>query len=150
MRHVSGFGVVENCVSLGPLTLRSTLRLYAHLAPSLTTAEAKSEFVNALLPLKQMHVTVDSRELSVVSAQILALMGNGHPARVVKAACESTAESVAKIKARGEQLLLSPPFVVGNVVHLSPRSNVVFPLPQAVDIGPPPRLGQPQISPPPL
>lgn len=140
MRHVSGFGVVESCVSLGPLTLRSTLRLYAQLAPSLATAEEKSDFVNALLPLKQMHVTIDSRELSVVSAHILALMGNGHPGRVVKAACESTAEGVAKIKARGEELLLTP-FVLGNAVQLSPRTTL---FPQQADIGPPPRVGQAQ------
>lgn len=86
MRHVSGFGVVENCVSLGPLSLRSALRLYARLAPSLYTAAAKASFVNAMLPLKQMHVTIDSRELSVVAAQILRLVNDGHPAHIVKSA----------------------------------------------------------------
>ena len=138
MRHVSGFGVVEHCVSLGPLTLRSALRIYAHLAPSLTTVEAKTAFVNALLPLKQMHVTVDSRELSVVAAQILALVGNGHPSRIVKAACESTPDSVAKLKAHGEQLLqAADAYVLGNLVQLSPRTslaNTLFP--------PPPTYGQ--------
>lgn len=107
MRHVSGFGVVENCVTLGPLTLRNTLRLFARLAPSLVTAENKAVFVNALLPLKHMHVTVDSRELSVVAAQILAVLGNGHPVRVVKLACESTEESVALLQAHGEKLASS-------------------------------------------
>ena len=47
-----GFGVVENSISLGPLSLRSSLRLFARLAPALVTAEQKAAFVGALMPAR--------------------------------------------------------------------------------------------------
>lgn len=105
MRNLSMMGVVEHCVSLGPLTLRNALRLYAKLAPSLVTAADKAAFVDALLPLKQMHVTVDSRELSLVGAELLGFLGRGHPARVVKLACESSDESVASLRLAAAEVL---------------------------------------------
>ena len=120
MFNVSGFGVVENCVSLENLTLRNALRLYARLAPSLVTAHAKASFVNALLPLKQMHVNVNSRELSVVAATILAMIGQGHPARVVKLACDSTLASIEQLRAEGERLIAASGGGIGGGKLASP------------------------------
>jgi hypothetical protein len=40
-RQVNGFGVVENILSVGPLSLRSSLRLYARIAPALSTPQRK-------------------------------------------------------------------------------------------------------------
>lgn len=86
-----GFGVVENSISLGPLSLRSSLRLFARLAPALVTAEQKAAFVGALMPARS-DITVHSRELTVMTASLLALFGNGHPSSIVKLACESSQE----------------------------------------------------------
>jgi hypothetical protein len=109
MRHVGGFGVVENCVSLGPLSLRNSLRLFARLTPALMTSEQKAAFVRALLPPgppgeRHTHVTVNSRELTPAAAQVLSLFGNGHPARIVKLACESSHDSVEALQAMGESI----------------------------------------------
>jgi len=104
MRHVRGLGVVENCVNVGPLTLRSTLRLFARLSPSMVTAQSKADFVNALLPLKQIHVTVDSRELTTVSSEILSIFGNGHPSKIISLACSSTEETVSSLRSAGERI----------------------------------------------
>jgi len=87
------------------LTLRNTLRLFARLAPSLHTAAAKTELVNSLLPIRTAHVTVNSRLLSKVAAQLLHNFGNGHPARVIKMACESTPESVEMLRALGAKII---------------------------------------------
>jgi DNA-binding NarL/FixJ family response regulator len=101
---VRGLGVVENCVNVGPLTLRSTLRLFARLSPSMVTAQSKADFVNALLPLKQIHVTVDSRELTTVSSEILSIFGNGHPSKIISLACSSTEETVSSLRSAGERI----------------------------------------------
>lgn len=101
MRTVSGFGVVENTIALGPLTLRSSIRLYARLAPSLLTSLAKASFIAAILPPRQHNVTATSRELTRQAAEILALFGNGHPAHIVKQACESTPEDIDRLMNEG-------------------------------------------------
>ena len=93
MRHIN-FGVVEHSVQLGPLTLRNSLRLFARLAPALSTESSKLTFVQELLPAKLLDVTVNSRDISVVASKLLALFCNGHPARIVKMACESTPQSI--------------------------------------------------------
>ncbi len=102
-----GSGIVEYSISLGPLTLNSTLRLFARLAPSLTTVHEKAEFIDCLQPPKQHHVTVHCREVSNVALQILALFGDGHPAKIVHMACESTHESVEELKRIGKRIISS-------------------------------------------
>lgn len=104
MRQVSGFGIVENTVSVGPLSLRSSLRLFARLAPALITSQKKASFVSALMPLKP-DVTVLCRELTICSAKLLALFGNGHPSSIVKLACESSLESVERLMVEGEDII---------------------------------------------
>jgi hypothetical protein len=100
-----GFGIVEYSVMLGPLTLNSALRLFARLAPSLTTARSKNDFIYALQPAKQLHVSVNSRDINNTALQILHLFGDGHPAKIVHMACESTAESVERLKAVGVRVI---------------------------------------------
>lgn len=104
MKQVSGFGVVENTVSVGPLSLRSSLRLFARLAPALITSQKKASFVSALMPSKP-DVTVHCRELTMCSAKLLSLFGNGHPSSIVKLACESSLESVDRLMVEGEDII---------------------------------------------
>lgn len=101
VRGVSGFGVVENCISIGRLNLRSSLRLFAKLAPPLMTAASKTAFINSLLPPRHGNVTINSSELDATSAQILGLLGDGHPAKIVKLACQSTQESIDILQSKG-------------------------------------------------
>jgi hypothetical protein len=108
-KHVTGFGSVENCVTLGPLTLRSSVRLFARLAPSLLTSASKSAFIQALMPQKNAHVTANSRELTHQTAQLLAMFGNGHPAMIVKLACESNHASVQQLVEKGMRILETVP-----------------------------------------
>ena len=91
MRDVGGFGVVENTVPIGPLTLRASLRLFARLTPFLETENDRKTFVLKALPAQggQDLVTLQSRELSPVAGDILRILGEGHPAKIVKLACES-------------------------------------------------------------
>jgi hypothetical protein len=116
MKHISGFGVVENSIFLGPLTLRNSVRLYARLASSLLTSAAKSAFIAALLPPRQHNVMSNSKSITQTSVEILQLFGNGHPAAIVKLACESTPESVEsliqagmRIRSQSSQQSSTPP-----------------------------------------
>eukprot|EP00596_Hydrurales_sp_CCMP1899_P001122 CAMPEP_0119053646 /NCGR_PEP_ID=MMETSP1177-20130426/74558_1 /TAXON_ID=2985 /ORGANISM="Ochromonas sp, Strain CCMP1899" /LENGTH=296 /DNA_ID=CAMNT_0007033653 /DNA_START=1195 /DNA_END=2085 /DNA_ORIENTATION=- len=103
-RQVNGFGVVENILSVGPLSLRSSLRLYARIAPALLTPQRKASFVSALMSAKP-DVTVHCRDLTLCSAKLLALLGNGRPSSIVKLACESTPESVDKLAEEGLEII---------------------------------------------
>merc|ERR1711998_475956 len=94
MRNIVGNVVIENCLTLGPLTLHSSLRLFTRLSPYFPTPQSKDEFVHALIPPRQGNVTILSRELSPVAAQILFLFGNGHPAMIVKLAGDSDEAAV--------------------------------------------------------
>ena len=107
MRNVSGLGVVESSIDLGPLSLRSSLRLFARLTPGLCTADEKVKFVNSLLIPKQGDVTLNSRELSPAAAEILNMVGGGHPGKIVKLACESTTEKVNELSQKGEFIIKS-------------------------------------------
>jgi len=100
-----GFGIVEYSVLLGPLTLISTLRLFARLAPSLSTATAKREFISALQPHRQLHVSIHSRDINRTAIQILQLFGDGHPAKIVQIACESTKETVEQLRTTGMEII---------------------------------------------
>jgi ABC-type dipeptide/oligopeptide/nickel transport system ATPase component len=100
-----GFGIVEYSILLGPLTLISTLRLFARLAPSLSSASARKDFIAALQPARQMHVSVNSREINKTALQILSMLGDGHPAKIVHMACESTQETVEHLRAHGMDII---------------------------------------------
>ncbi len=102
-----GYGVVEYSVAIGPLTLNSTLRLFARLAPSLTTIQDKLQFIETFQPAvkSQLHSSMHSREVNDKTLQILDLFGEGHPAKIVHMACESTAESIEELKRIGMSIL---------------------------------------------
>jgi hypothetical protein len=102
---ISGYGVVENAIALGPLTLLSSLLLFTHLSPSLCSAADKAHFVEALLPPRQQHVTVHSKDVGEAASKVLDLFGGGHPAFVVKLACESGSDGVQELLARGKEIL---------------------------------------------
>jgi ABC-type enterochelin transport system ATPase subunit len=104
-RKMNGLGIVENSVNLGPLTILSSLRLFSRLAPTLAPASSKISFIRCLLPPKQGHVTANSREITSATSQILAKFGNGHPAKIVKMACESSNDSIEKLKAFGCKII---------------------------------------------
>lgn len=107
IRHVSGFGIVESMVTLGPLSLRSSLRLFARLTPYLFTAEEQVKFVTSLTLPGQANVTLQSRELTPATAQMLYLFGGGHPGKIVKQACECEPIGVAALQTKGEAIVAS-------------------------------------------
>eukprot|EP00981_Chlorochromonas_danica_P015436 scaffold12089_cov176-Ochromonas_danica.AAC.14 len=110
-----GSGIVEYSVNLGPLSLSSTLRLFARLAPSLSTAQEKASFIESLLPPKQYH--------SSVASQILTLFGQGNPSKIVHMACQSNVESVRVLKETGFEILREfQPMLHG----ISPASSSVY------------------------
>ncbi len=49
---------------------------------------------------KQSHVTIKSKDLMPKAADILSIFENGHPAKIVKIACECSNESVLEILQR--------------------------------------------------
>jgi len=109
-----GYGIVEYSVPLGPLTLHNTLRLFARLAPSLTTIHDKIQFVETFQPPNlmsmirsqpQSHSSLHSREINNTTIQILDLFGEGHPAKIVHMASESTPESIEDLKLVGTSIL---------------------------------------------
>lgn len=61
---------MEHCITVGSLTLISTLRLFARLAPCLPNAECRQAFVNSLLPPKQANSTFTSKDLSPAASQV--------------------------------------------------------------------------------
>jgi hypothetical protein len=75
--HYIHLGVVEYPVNLGPLTLNSTLKLFARLAPSLSTTQSKLEFISALQPPKQLHVCINSADTTPTSDEIFSWIGRG-------------------------------------------------------------------------
>jgi hypothetical protein len=97
---MTGFGIFEHVVSLGPLSLYSSLRLFARLSPALATAAQKVKFVKSLLIPEQANVTLESRELSPATAQILYMLGGGHPSKIVKIACESSSDRIRQMLTR--------------------------------------------------
>jgi hypothetical protein len=121
MRRVKDIGIVEASVPIGPLTLRSTLRLFAKLAPPLMTSKAKGDFIKSLTPKNQEYVTTSSDSISVSGAKILSMFGNGHPAKIVKQACQATQETVDELLKQGAR-----------VIHSSSESQATGPLTRAV------------------
>lgn len=91
---IVGLGVAEHPISLGPLNLRSSLRLFAKLSPALVTTSSKLQFVNRLILPNQGRLTFRSPELLPVSSRIFECLGNGHPAQIVKLASQSTQDTV--------------------------------------------------------
>lgn len=101
-----GSGVVEYSVALGPLTLHSSVRMFARLTPSLSTLRDKSKFISSMQPPgKHSNVTVDSRDVSPTALQLLNLFGDGNPSKIIHMACESTPESVAALVNRGQRII---------------------------------------------
>jgi hypothetical protein len=105
MRYITvGCGIVEHSVPLGPLSLDSSLRLFAKLAPSLSTSAAKKEFILALQP--QRHIRVDG-DMRLAARELLRQFGNGHPSRIVYMVQKSTPEMVQQLVAYGRNFLQS-------------------------------------------
>jgi len=104
-RGVRDFGLVDASVDIGPLTLRSSLLLFAKLSPSLVTAKDKTTFINSLLPKNQADVTTKSADVSLIGMKILSMLGNGHPSRIVKLALQSTDDTIAEMRSKGEKIL---------------------------------------------
>ncbi len=48
---------------------------------------------------------MNSRDINNTALQILSLFGDGHPAKIVHMACESTIESVEKLKHHGTKII---------------------------------------------
>lgn len=120
LRRINGLGVVENPITLGPLTLRSSLRLFARLSPLLHTADSKLAFVTNLIPPHQNpNVTVQSRELTLAGSKIFLQFGNGHPAQIVKFACGGEYNI--------EELVASCKSMFGEVIEPTSQNTPSFP-----------------------
>lgn len=107
LHSMSSFGVVEGVVSLGNLSLLSSIRLFARLTPHLRTADDRNRFTRALMVPRQGNYTCDSKDISPAASSILALLGNGHPGNIIKFACECNAEDVAHLEATGRSFASS-------------------------------------------
>ena len=100
-----GSGIVENSVLLGPLSLYSSVRLFAKLAPSLSTsAKARKEFITALqqLPPLSMHIHAD-----VITKLLLQQFGNGNPSEIIYMVQKSTPEKIEQLKAYGNIFIMN-------------------------------------------
>lgn len=95
MHYIQIAHVAETPYALGPLGVTSAVRLFARLAPCLATGQAKHEFIAALLPRAQLSHT---RE---ISRSVLERLGDGHPAKIVHLACESSPEKVEELQQLG-------------------------------------------------
>jgi hypothetical protein len=94
-------GIVEQSVHIASLTLRSTLRLFAKLAPPLAvSAKAKTDFVNALLIAKHIDSTMESACMTPKLAKTFEAVGFGHPRTIIQLACAATSESIREIICR--------------------------------------------------
>lgn len=107
---INGFGIVEKCVKLGPLTLYNSLRLFARLTPALVTAKQRYKFIQSLTP-KPLGGSEDNSSSNIdylpEAKKILGLLGNGHPDKIVKLAVESDAESVFALQTNGMGFIAS-------------------------------------------
>jgi hypothetical protein len=99
-------GVIEYALTLGPLTLYNTLKLFTRLTPFMTS-QSKVDFVSALIPERQGDKTITGQGLSPTSALIFKMFGNGHPARIVKIACESTEDDIQQFLVQGKGYISS-------------------------------------------
>ena len=107
LHSMSSFGVVEGVVSLGNLSLLSSIRLFARLTPHLRTADDRNRFTRALMVPRQGNYTCDSKDISPAAFNILALLGNGHPGSIIKFACECNADDVAHLELKGRSFVIS-------------------------------------------
>jgi len=98
--------VVEHSLTLKPLTLRSSLRLFARLSQALPTMQRKADFVRALVPPTQADVTVHAdRQLNPTGWEILRLFGKGYPPMIIKIACSSDHDEVNLLLQQGVEAI---------------------------------------------
>lgn len=98
--------VVEHSLTLKPLTLRSSLRLFVRLSQALPTMQQKADFVRALVPPTQADVTVHAdRQLNPTGGEILRLFGKGYPPMIIKIACSSGHEEVNSLLEQGMEAI---------------------------------------------
>lgn len=103
IHDVVGYCTNEITVTIGPLTLGASLRLFARLTRHLATMNEKTAFVKKImgsLPSNQDQVTVQSSGLSPAAASLLKSLGSGHPALIVKLAMESDEALLQSLSAR--------------------------------------------------
>lgn len=84
--------VRENTVSVGPLTLGASLRLYTSLSPCLIKGSDREAFVRRVLsalPRGQESVSVHSGDLSPMASGVLKVLGSGYPSRIIVLAAEA-------------------------------------------------------------
>lgn len=100
---ILGSGIVEYSVNLDPLSLYSSIRLFAKLAPCLNTSKAKMDFISTLLPQRYIHT---DRDMWLAARKLLLhLVGDGYPSRIVYMVQKSTQEKVQQLIEDGESIL---------------------------------------------
>ena len=75
------------------------------LAPSLSTAKAKADFIHSFHISRTHHLHHQQH----ITKRILSLFGEGNPSKIVHMACESTAESVERLVEAGRRILKDYP-----------------------------------------
>jgi hypothetical protein len=99
--------IMENSVDLGPLSLRAALRLFARLNSYVVQTQQKISLVASLLVPGQGDLVLSDRLIQPCTVELLKLVGSGHPAKIIKLACESDADSVRALVAIGTEILES-------------------------------------------
>lgn len=93
-------GVRENSVSIGPLTLGASLRLYTYLSRCPIKGIERENFVRRVLdalPIGQESVSIHSSDLSQTSSCVLKVLGSGYPARIIELAEETDDAEIREI-----------------------------------------------------
>ena len=91
-RHVH-----EHVFNLGPLTLRSTLRLFSRLSPFISSGSERKKLLELLVNPEFANATILSKGVDFKSLNILTALGGGFPRHVVSKSYSMTKEEFADL-----------------------------------------------------
>jgi len=92
-----GNGVYQSVLSVEPLNLFNSLRLFSRFSPHFLTVTQRHGFVQSLLPINQGYHTVKSKDLHPLASEVLCFLHLGHAARIVQRACEIRLEELLEL-----------------------------------------------------
>ena len=94
----SNVGVGENTYNLGPLNLRSTIKLFAFLCPRMHSSRERKELLDLLAPNIETNGHAEDDGLSM---KIKSILGEGIPAKIFSVAYQMTAHDFQELKNLG-------------------------------------------------
>jgi len=89
-------GVGEDTYKLGPLSFRSTVKLFAFCCPHLQSSRERKELLDLLAP--ETDIPEDDSRSNEVSEKVKSMLGDGIPARILSAAYQMTVEEFNELK----------------------------------------------------